>query len=207
MFGGGLSDCDHHVWGTGFRNRGEMASRFRSKTFWWRRIVLYPISNAGVPPFLCFQVPFSDWGEYTWRVVAPAKAQSANLWRSTCTTGSFRRGCQRRPQHARCNSWMRPGSSRIHVRARPSRWNRRGKFGVQERCRYLWYRHAARILGWCDRKKFPDLVTGILRAHVFPTPGGEDETTREDGKGGVAAGARAGSIAIDAAHLSAGQSS
>lgn len=112
-----MSDCDHHVWGTGFRNRGKMASRFRSKTFWWRRIVLYPISNVGVPPFLCFQVPFSDWGEYTWRVVAPAKAQSANLWRSTCTTGSFRRGCQRRPQHARCNSWMRPGSSRIHVRA------------------------------------------------------------------------------------------
>lgn len=98
-------------------------------------------------------------------------------------------------------------ATRLLAHPRPSRWNRRGKFGVQERCRYLWYRHAARILGWCDRKKFPDLVTGILRAHVFPTPGGEDETTREDGKGGVAAGARAGSIAIDAAHLSAGQSS
>ena len=83
---------------------------------------------------------------------------------------------------------------------RPSRWNRRGKFGVQERCRYLWYRHTAQILGWCDRRRFPDIVTGLVRGHVFPT-----RPTREDGR--VSAAAPAGSRAIDAAHHFAGGSS
>ena len=72
---------------------------------------------------------------------------------------------------------------------RPSRWNRRGQFSVGERCRYLWYRHAARILGWCDRKRFPDFVTEILRVHIFPSDICTDETSREDGEGGLAVGA------------------
>jgi hypothetical protein len=66
---------------------------------------------------------------------------------------------------------------------RPSRWNRRGQFGVQERCRYMWYRHAARILGWCERRRFPDIVTSILRGHIFPTQAVSDEANGEDGKG------------------------
>ena len=86
---------------------------------------------------------------------------------------------------------------------RPSRWNRRGNFGVQERCRYLWYRHAARILGWCERRTFPDIVTRILRGHVFPTLCGRDETAGEDVSGRVPAGARPGPIAIRADHLPA----
>jgi hypothetical protein len=89
---------------------------------------------------------------------------------------------------------------------RPSRWNRRGNFGVQERCRYLWYRHAARILGWCDRTRFPDIVTRLLRRHIFPTQGGRDEAAREDVTGRVPAGVRPGPIAIVADHLPAGQS-
>jgi len=88
---------------------------------------------------------------------------------------------------------------------RPNRWNRRGDFGVQERCRYLWYRHAARILGWCERKRFPDIVTGILRAHVFLTRNVDDEETREAGKGRLSAGCHAGPIAIFADRHSAGQ--
>ena len=89
---------------------------------------------------------------------------------------------------------------------RPSRWNRKGSFGEQERCRYLWYRHAARILGWCERRRFPELVTGILRTHVFPQQTGRDEaeTTREDAKGGPSAGSRAGAHAIDDAHHASG---
>ena len=89
---------------------------------------------------------------------------------------------------------------------RPSRWNRRGAFGVQERCRYLWYRHAARILGWCERRRFPDIVTDILRQHIFPTQGGHDEATRQDGSEGVSAAARPGPIATSAAHSPAGES-
>jgi hypothetical protein len=72
-------------------------------------------------------------------------------------------------------------ASILLAQPRPSRWNRRGQFGVQERCRYLWYRHAARILGWCERRRFPDFVTSILRGHVFPTQAVSDEASREDG--------------------------
>lgn len=90
---------------------------------------------------------------------------------------------------------------------RPSRWNRRGEFGVQERCRYLWYRHAARILGWCERKRFPDIVTRILRGHVFPTLDVRDEAPCKDGEGRLSAVAPAGPNARDADHRSAGQSS
>lgn len=80
---------------------------------------------------------------------------------------------------------------------RPSRWNRKGNFGIQERCRYLWYRHAARILGWCERRRFPDSVTCILRGHVFPQQGGTDETSREDAKGRTSVRSNAGALAID----------
>ena len=90
---------------------------------------------------------------------------------------------------------------------RPGRWNRRGTFGVQERCRYLWYRHAAVILGWCERRRFPDLVTGILRGHVFPTEGGRNEATREGGSGRVTTAAHAGKIAIDPDRHNAGKPS
>ena len=88
---------------------------------------------------------------------------------------------------------------------RPSRWNRRGNFGVQKRCRYLWYRHAAQILGWCERRRFPDIVTRILCGHIFPTPGGEDEAPREDVTRRVSAAARPGPISIFAEFLPAGQ--
>lgn len=96
-------------------------------------------------------------------------------------------------------------ASILLAQPRPSRWNRRGDFGVQERCRYLWHRHAARILGWCERRRFPDIVTAILRAHVFPTRNVRDEATREVGKGTLSAGGHAGPIAtVDDRH-SAGQ--
>ena len=90
---------------------------------------------------------------------------------------------------------------------RPSRWNRRGAFGVQERCRYLWYRHAARILGWCERRRFPDTVTAILRTHVFPTQGERHEATREDGAGRITTEAHAGQTSIGSNPHCAGQSS
>lgn len=70
---------------------------------------------------------------------------------------------------------------------RPSRWNRRGEFKEAERCRYLWYRHAARILRWCDRTKFPTEVTDILRQKIFPTAGGDDEAAGQVVEGGVSA--------------------
>ena len=89
-------------------------------------------------------------------------------------------------------------ASILLAQPRPSRWNRRGQFGVQERCRYLWYRHAARILGWCERRRFPDIVTSILRGHVFPTPAVSDEAARQDGKARVTAGGTSdGPIATD----------
>ena len=89
---------------------------------------------------------------------------------------------------------------------RPSRWNRRGNFGVQERCRYLWYRHAARILGWCDRQRFPDVVTRLLRGHIFPTHDGRVEAAREDVTGRVPAGASPATFANVADRIPAGQS-
>ena len=98
-------------------------------------------------------------------------------------------------------------ASTLLAQPRPSRWNRRGEFGVQERCRYLWYRHAARILGWCERRRFPDTVTAILRTHVFPTQGGRHEATREDGAERIATIAHTGQTSIGSDHHCAGQSS
>lgn len=97
--------------------------------------------------------------------------------------------------------------STLLAQPRPRRWNRRGDFGLQERCRYLWYRHAARILGWCDRRRFPDVVTAILRQHAFPSPASRDEATREDEEGSVAVGHAAQPIATAARRRTAGQSS
>ena len=65
----------------------------------------------------------------------------------------------------------------LQAQRRPTSWNRRGKFGVWEHCRYLWYKHAARLLRWCERKQFPTLVTEILRTHIYPTAGENDEET------------------------------
>ncbi|KAG0572930.1 hypothetical protein KC19_VG135100 [Ceratodon purpureus] len=63
----------------------------------------------------------------------------------------------------------------LEAQSRPVAWNRRGKFGIPERSRYLWYRHAAKLLGWYDRKQFPSVVIDILQHHVYPSPGDEDE--------------------------------
>ena len=74
-----------------------------------------------------------------------------------------------------------------------------------ERCRYLWYRHAARILSWCDRKQFPDNVIRILRTYIFSTQASKNEETREDGKGGVPTGAVAHSWDCGANHHDQGK--
>lgn len=66
---------------------------------------------------------------------------------------------------------------------RPGRWNRRGEFGVEERCRYLWYRHAAKILGWCERQHFPNEIRDILRTKCFPPPSVGNEEVGQDGTG------------------------
>ena len=66
---------------------------------------------------------------------------------------------------------------------RPRAWNRRGDFTGDERSRYLWYRHTARLLGWRDRGVFPDFVTKLLRDCIFPGHGAHQgdvhETARE----------------------------
>jgi hypothetical protein len=98
-------------------------------------------------------------------------------------------------------------ASTLLAEPRPGRWNRQGTFGIQERYRYLWYRHAARILGWCDRRRFPEIVTGILRGYIFPTQVWRDETTREDGEGRVTTCQHSGSTAIDAHQPVPGKSS
>lgn len=57
---------------------------------------------------------------------------------------------------------------RLLLEPRPRAWNRRGEFGEEERNRYLWYRHTARLLGWKDRQQFPDFVRRLLKIHIFP---------------------------------------
>ena len=98
-------------------------------------------------------------------------------------------------------------ASTLLVEPRPSRWNRRGAFGIQPRCRYLWYRHAARILGWCERRQFPDIVTSLLRTRVFPTHVGRDEASREVGRTRVPSDAHAGPPQIATDPNFAGESS
>ena len=87
------------------------------KTFWGRRIVLYPGSLSGADPFCASKCVSVTSGEYTWREAAPARAQRAYLWSLNCRTGSQGREFQRRALHVLCNSWIRPPFSRIHARA------------------------------------------------------------------------------------------
>lgn len=53
---------------------------------------------------------------------------------------------------------------------RPKMWNRKGKFADAEHCRYLWYRHTAKLLGWKERRHFPEFVTSLLKNHFFTSP-------------------------------------
>jgi hypothetical protein len=65
----------------------------------------------------------------------------------------------------------------LQAQPRPASWNQRGKFGIREHCRYLWYRHAVRLLGWYERKQFPASTTEILCSHIYSTAGEDDEET------------------------------
>lgn len=47
-------------------------------------------------------------------------------------------------------------------------------------------------------------MTGILRGHIFPQRSASDEETREDAKGSISAGSRAGAVAIDNGHDATG---
>ena len=113
----GECDCDHHVCGTRLWDRGEMVSLFQNKTSSLRRIVLSPLPISGCDLFLQFQSRFSEWEEFTWRVAAPQRAQSALLWNVSCISGSQGKGFQAKALRGRCNSWMRANSSCNHVRA------------------------------------------------------------------------------------------
>lgn len=62
---------------------------------------------------------------------------------------------------------------------RPRTWNRRGNFTEGERNRYLWYRHAARLLGWKERHQFPDFVRTLLKTEIYPSYGGPSEAVDE----------------------------
>ena len=52
---------------------------------------------------------------------------------------------------------------------------KRGKFSAEQIHRYLWYRQAAKTLGWHDRQKFPAHIENLLKVRVWPD--GEAETT------------------------------
>ena len=52
---------------------------------------------------------------------------------------------------------------------------KRGKFAAPQIHRYLWYRQAAKALGWRDRQKFPVHIENLLKLRVWPD--GEAETT------------------------------
>ena len=199
---GGCSDCDHHVLRTRLSDRREMASRSHDRTFWLRSIGVFPYCVPGGDLPLQFQESFLWVGPAYMENSGSCKSAErisleAVLQRWFADQGVSQEGATR----AVCLL----DASTLLAQPRPSRWNRRGAFGVQERCRYLWYRHAARILGWCDRRRFPDLVTGILRGHAFPTEVVCDEATGEAGKGSVAAGTHSRPLRIDADQISAGQ--
>jgi len=78
----------------------------------------------------------------------------------------------------------------LEAQPRPASWNRRGQFHAQDRHRYLWYRHAARILGWRDRHQFPEFISSFLRDHIYPSPAVQYEEAREIAtlQGGTTAG-------------------
>jgi hypothetical protein len=52
----------------------------------------------------------------------------------------------------------------------PSTWNRRGNFGVAQRCHYLWYRQGARIFGWCEQRQYPAWVREVVKRDFYPNP-------------------------------------
>ena len=181
-----------------------MESCFLNKTGWWWRIVLHPDSSSGFGP--CLLKPRSSQG------VRRGYMEKGGSWKSA----------ERVSLEADLQSWFElqgvsvDGATRavklldasvLLAQPRPSQWNRKGDFGIQERCRYLWYRHAARILGWCDRRRFPDIVTSLLRGHVFPQHAGRDETSREAAQGSISAGSHAGALAIHNKNPATGQKS
>jgi hypothetical protein len=181
-----------------------MVSRICNNRFWFRGIVLHTFSRSAADPCLQSQVQHTAfWHVYMERSCDWATAERVlleselRIWFGK--QGVSEVGASRAVQLLDASSLL--------AEPRPSRWNRRGNFGVQERCHYLWYRHAARILGWCERRRFPDNMTGFLRGHVFPTQCGRHEATRADGPGKVTAGAPAGSIAIDTHRRATGSSS
>lgn len=181
-----------------------METRIRNKRLWVRRIVLCPFSNSSADPWLHTQVSFPH--ERRVYMERSNTSESANRISLESDLRNWFRG-QGVSEEAAARAVSLLDARTLLSQPRPGRWNRRGTFGVQERCRYLWYRHSARILGWCERRRFPDLVTSILRGHVFPAEGGGNEATREDGSGRVTAAAHAGSIAIDPDRHYAGKSS
>ena len=75
-------------------------------------------------------------------------------------------------------------AERLLSEPRPKAWNRRGQFAEEERRRYLWYRHAARLLGWKDRHEFPEFVRTLLKTHIFSSDGAHRETNDEAGREG-----------------------
>lgn len=54
---------------------------------------------------------------------------------------------------------------------------KRGKFSASQIHRYLWYRQAAKALGWRDRQKFPTEIEDLLKVRVWP----DGEAERRDG--------------------------
>ena len=205
---GGSYDGDyhHHFLGTRFVYTLEMASMFLHMTFWWRRrrIGEYAMCFWECDLSLQYHSHFAGVGlVYMENSGSCKSAERVDLegvlkcW--FASQGVSEVGATR--------ALRLLDASTLLAEPRPSRWNRRGAFGIQERCRYLWYRHAARILGWCERKRFPDIVTGILRLHVFPTHAGIDEAPREDGAGRAPAADHAGAAHIHTDPIDAGQSS
>ena len=79
-----------------------------------------------------------------------------------------------------------------------------GKFSTPQIHRYLWYRQAAKALGWRDRQKFPAQIEELLKVLVWPD--GEAEmhdscsaidcrnNTQQSHSGGFAAGRGHGAV-------------
>ena len=177
----------------GFWERGEMAYRNHSKRYAEQADCSIPLFKLGSRSVVAVPIAFPSKGRvYMERSTAVESADRIHL-ESVLRNWFAQQGVS---EAGASRAVVLLDASTLLSQPRPSRWNRRGTFGVQERCRYLWYRHAARILGWCDRRRFPGEVTAILRGHIFPCQGGRDETTREDGEARVTACAPAGSTAV-----------
>ena len=75
MFGGGATIVTTTSGVLESRIRGGgMESWVRNETFWWRRIVLYPDSNRGVPPFFRFQFHRKRVGRVYMEIVRACKS-------------------------------------------------------------------------------------------------------------------------------------